>query len=147
MADQLQKTLDVKGIDGDVFTFKIPTLYQDIRIGARVKEIRKLTDPDWDGFEQGLDQSTLWTMNAAATFDVSLVRSTATWPWTPAPGGAPHVDSSLFDETKVREVYFVYRGYLDAVTRFRTTGSADENPAGTQALAGQPDSESAPVSG
>ncbi len=146
MADLVQRELEVPGKLGS-YTFRLPTLYEDMRISARAKEIRKLVDPAWDGFEAGLDSMAQMSMRASAVFDISLIRANVTWPYTPDGTGKPVVDSSKFDETVAYEVLDVYRGYVDKVDRFRATGSAEPKPVGAESVEGQPDSPDVAVPG
>lgn len=145
MAETLPKSLTVKGMKGDSYTFRIPALYDEFRVAARAKDIRKATDPEWDGFDDGLSLNASWAIRAAAVFDTQLESTSATWVHTKGLDGKPVVDSSTFPPDKVDEVLFVHRGYLDAVARFRTTGSPDEPPAPSETVASERAEEDAPV--
>ena len=135
MSDVTQSTLTVP-LGSDNFEFKIPTLYDEIRIGARMSEIRKNIDPAWDGFTQGLDGNTLYILRAAATFDVLLLRASQQWPFQKTATG-PVVDSGKFPENKVNDSLLIYQGFTEALTRFREGRTADEPKPASEAVAGQ----------
>lgn len=145
MTDLLQENVTVKGPKGDTYVFKIPSLHDEFRVSARVKNIRKQIDPDWDGVEQGMDWFSVMGMQAAATFEVLLVKSSATWPYTASKSGEPIVDSSKFPITMVDEVRAVYSEYMGEVRRFRDGGAADDNADGKEAVAGERDIQEAPL--
>lgn len=136
MTDLLQEHVTVKGPKGDTFVFKIPSLHDEFRVSARVKNIRKQIDPEWDGIEQGMDWWAITGMQAAATFEVLLVKSSAPWTHSPGKDGAPTVDSSKFPITMVDEVRAVYSEYMGEVRRFRDGGTADADAEGQEAVAG-----------
>jgi hypothetical protein len=103
----------------DKYTFKIPTLHDEIRIGAKMKQLCKDLDPNWDGFSFGFDGATQFSLRVCATFETLLKSATVTWPWTNAPNGAPVVDSSKFSADKVSIAMRVYQGFNDALASFR----------------------------
>jgi hypothetical protein len=145
MTDLLQKTVIVTGLKGDTYTFRMPTLFDEFRIAARMKEIRAKTDPTWNGTMDGLDDMAMWSMRACATFDMQLESASVRWCFSETKDGGPKIDSEKFAPDRIFEVHAVYRGYSDQVTRFRAEWLADEDTAGTEGVAGEPNSGDVPV--
>lgn len=145
MTDLIQKTLTVTGLTGISYTFRIPGLFDEYKIAARVKDIRKKIDPNWDGFEQGLDAQTQWSMRGSATFEIGLVSASDQWVFSKTKDGLPVIDSAQWPEDKMFEMHHVYEEYLEKVSRFRATGSPDAAPDGAEAVAGEPDTGAKPV--
>ena len=140
MSELMQTTIEVvHKPSGDTFTFAIPSLHDEFRVSARVKKIRKAIDPDWDGYEQGLDGYALMGMNACATFEVLLRASSAKWVYSGGIDGKPVVDSSKFPIDRNDEVRQVGVDFQTAVQTFRAGGDTDKQAPDTEAVAGQQD--------
>lgn len=132
MTDIAPTTLTVTA-KSDTYEFKIPTLHDDIAIGARMSKLRKAIDPSWNGFDQDLDYTTQYTLRAAATFEILLQKSSSAWPFFETPKG-PIVDSSKFPTDKFSDVLEGYGAFNDALAKFRAGGDKNNAPAG-EALA------------
>ncbi len=145
MTDLLEKTLVATGLTGITYTFRIPSIYDEFKISARAKDIRKKTDPKWDGIENGLDFQAQWMMRGAATFEVMLESASDRWPYAETKDGKPVIDSEQWPSDKFHEVDHVYGQYVEKVSRFRNTGSTNPPPDGTEAVAGEPDTADKPV--
>lgn len=138
MTDLLENTVTVTGPKGDTFVFKIPSLHDEFRVAARVKNIRKQIDPEWDGVEQGLDWWTMVGMQAAATFETLLVKASVKWPYTAGKDGGPVVDSSQWPLEVAEQPREIYRGFQEQVATFRAGGATDDNTDGKEAVASKP---------
>lgn len=134
--DILKTTLEVK-VGEDVFEFRIPSIHDEIRVGARIKDIRRALDPSWNTFDQGLDGEALVELRACACFEVLLQRSSAKWPWSKDAQGKVVCDSSRFPTNKFNETLLAYQGFQEALSSFRSKGTAGEPATGEKAVAGE----------
>jgi hypothetical protein len=139
--DPMKKTLTVEiGPDAgskDSYEFKIPTLWDEIKIGTQIEKLHRAIDPTWNGFSQGLDNNTLYTLRAAATLELLLLKASVTWPFTPDAKNEPVVDSGKFPEDKAAEAILVYSTFDDALARFRSGGTIPKVPDGTKVVEGE----------
>ena len=133
----LQNTLAVSA-GNDKFEFRIASLSDEIAIGARIAKIRRSLDPEWNGFDQGLDGSTMFYLRAAATFELQLAQSSAKWPFSEGKTGKIVVDSSQFPSDKVNTVMEAYQGYIAALDTFRSGRNPAGAAVGKEALAPEP---------
>lgn len=143
MTDVLKTELTVpygpKGKE-DTFVFKIPTLHDEIKIGARMEKLHRTIDPEWNGFSQGLDGGTLYALRAAATLELLLIKASVTWPFNEDAAKVVGVDSGKFPVDKAAEALGVYAAFDDALAKFRSGGAPDNGSTGEKALDGQPGS-------
>ena len=135
MADLIKRQLTVDGSGGNTYTFTIPGLTEEIKIGMRMQDIRRRIDPTWDGIQSALDWSTQTTLRAAATFEVCLTAASVKWPFSPGKDGGPTVDSTSFPPDMVEEIMVVYEAFATAVARFRAGGAADNDAASAETVA------------
>lgn len=127
-------SVDVKGFS---FTFKIPNLHDEIKLGIKSKAIRTaLAGPDGDAGEDGLDSSALYSARACAAFEVLLLRSGAAWVFTTSKTGTPVVDTSKIPPDKAGIVVDAYFAFLEKLRSFREGGNPDQPTVVAQALAG-----------
>lgn len=145
MAEVYPTTFTVKGLKGDSYTFRIPSFYDEFTIAAHVKDIRVATDPNWDGYDNGLNYGTTVAMRACATFEAQLSSTSATWVYTTGADQKPVVQSSKFPPDKVSEVLDVFDKYNASVARFRATGSPDEPPPPPKAVESERDQGDAAI--
>lgn len=124
-AGVLKTTLEVK-VGEDVFEFKIPSIHDEIRIGIRVKDIRRSLDPNWNSFEQGLDGEALVELRACACLELFLQRSSAKWPWSQDGQGKVVCDSAKFPIDKFNDVLIAYQGFQEALSSFRTERNSNK---------------------
>ena len=124
MPDILQDKITVT-YNSESYTFKIPSIRDEVKIGSRIALIRSLEDPDWDRFSQGLDGQTLWALRACATFEVLLVSASETWPFSPAKKGEPVVDSSTFPADRSEDVLSIYEELQKDLRSFRSSRTAN----------------------
>lgn len=136
MTDIAAPTTLTVSVGADRYEFKIPNLYDEIRIGARMAEIRRVIDPNWDGFNQQLDFNSMYALRASATFDSLLVKASARWAFDNTPDG-PKVNSANFPADKVNDVLQAYQGFTEELGRFREGRNSDNPPATPEAVAGQ----------
>jgi hypothetical protein len=134
-SDVLQDTMTVT-VDGISYTFAIPSIYDEMRIGVRMRDIRRKLDPSGDGTDAGLDGATLYMNRACATFEVMLRSCSDTWPYSEGTKG-PTVDSEKFPKERAAAVVAVYQALQEKLMSFRDGGSAARKPPAEQAMAGQ----------
>lgn len=145
----LQDTLDVT-VKGDLYIFRIPNFADEIKLGLREREIRRNMEIELYGQTYpaaGLptgDNSTEFLVRVAAQME-HLLSKGPQWVWSPGPAGAPVVDFTKWDNTKIDTVVEVGVAFSAALRRFRTDGSAAGQPAGGQAVARQPVAPEEPV--
>ena len=138
----LQTTLEVP-YEGQVYTFKIPSPFDHIGIGARQREILRRIEPASGGDMSGLDAYTYNLLKALATFERLLCKgTTATWVWTADAKGLPVVDSSSFPPETVLLVMEVVNAFEVALDNHLFPGPGDGNAPGYETMA----SESNPAS-
>jgi len=114
---------------GDDFTFAIPAIHDDIKQGLRSRALRQaIVGPLGDYSAAGLDDWTNYQVDACATFEVLLRKSSATWPWSKTAAGAPIVDSSKFPLKNAADVATIYAGFRDKLNTFRQGGAAENTP-------------------
>jgi hypothetical protein len=136
MSDLLQTTITANGRNGDTYVFDIPSLHDEIKISARMKNIRKAIEPDWNTFD-AIDGNGLYLLRVCATFEVLLRQSSATWPFSEGKTG-PVVDSAKFPKERSSEVTAVYDDFVAKLTEFREGGPANKDGAGAKAVESQP---------
>lgn len=140
-ADVLKETLDVT-VNGETYTFRIPSYKDELRIGMRERNIRRDIDAEIGsgaGSIDGLDNGTFFLMRTAAILEVLLKQSTAVWPWSKDESGAPKVDYTKWPTDKVDEAAAVGVAYNAEIARFRAGGLRNANPDGRQVVEGEPD--------
>ena len=124
-ANVLQTTLEVP-YEGQVYTFKIPSPFDHIGIGARQREILRRIEPTSGGDMTGLDAYTYNLLKALATFEKLITRgTTATWVWTADAKGLPVVDSSSFPPETVLLVMEVVNAFEVALDNHLFPGTGD----------------------
>lgn len=135
--DILRNTLTISS-DGADYEFRIPSLFDEMRIGVRMRDIRRRIDPSSDGSDIGLDQTTLYFNRACATFEVMLNKASVEWPFSQGKNG-PVVDCEKFPKEKAATVIAVYGELQEKLITFRAEGIAAGQPDSGQALAGGKD--------
>jgi hypothetical protein len=136
MADEpIQTTILVKHQSGD-YEFKIPSLHDEIAVGARMDKIHRAIDPTWNGFTRGMDLDSEYALRAAAVFEVLLKKASVQWPFEATPAG-PIVNSALFPPDKALTVMEVWQGYNDSLATFRQGGNSNKPAAPTETVASQ----------
>jgi hypothetical protein len=116
----LQSTITIK-LAGASYEFRIPTLHDEIRIGAKMRTIAGIAAPDaMLGNVNSLDNMTAYTLRALATFEELLVKSDATWPWSQDPSGKVICNSATWPADKANVALDVYAGFTDELGKFRT---------------------------
>jgi hypothetical protein len=132
--EPFQTTLVVKHASGD-YEFRIPDLYDEIRLGAREEAIHKKIDPAWNG-TQSLSYTAQAALEAAACFDVLLNKASDPWPFEQTPSG-PVVNSEKFPRDKVVTTIEVWQGFMQALRTFRQGGDSNGQAAAQEAVASQ----------
>jgi hypothetical protein len=136
--EPLQDRFDVK-VGEDVYTFRMPTIRQDIEVGYRAAEIRQRAYPSSMGGLNGLDFATLQFTRYAAYLELYLIRSTTGWPFGISDNDAksfdfnksPEVKFEKFTFDRTDDVYAVGQAFEAEVARFRTRGDSNRPSAGT----------------
>ena len=138
-ANVLQTTLEVP-YEGQVYTFKIPSPFDHIGIGARQREILRRIEPASGGDMTGLDAYTYNLLKALATFEKLLVKgTTATWVWTADAKGLPVVDSEKFPAETVLLVMEVVNAFEVALDNHLFPGTGDGIAPGAEVVASESD--------
>ena len=141
----LQTTLEVP-YEGQVYTFKIPSPFDHIGIGARQREILRRIEPSSGGDMTGLDAYTYNLLKALATFERLLCKgTTATWVWTADAKGLPVVDSEKFPAETVLLVMEVVNAFEVALDNHLFPGTGDGIAPGAKAVASESDTPVQPV--
>lgn len=145
MAGEIGKRTIEVPYRGETYEFRIPTIHDDIKIGARVKAIYRKLDPEFDGM-QGLDFNTQYQLRLCGTFEILLMRSSAAWPFAAnAAQGTVACDTALWRPEDAGLAGEVFNAFSEALGNFRTGGNPGKDPAQPKDLAGQPDPEGQPV--
>lgn len=148
MPDQvLQNTLDVV-VNGITYVFAIPDFASEIKLGLRERDIRRSLQVEM-GEQVALgeptgDNATEFLVRTAAQFELLLRKCSSEWPYSAGESG-PVVDFRQWPSDKVDEACRVGVAFDAELRRFRNAGAANRNPAGTEAVAGQPDTGGQPV--
>ena len=141
----LQTTLEVP-YEGQVYTFKIPSPFDHIGIGARQREILRRIEPSSGGDMTGLDAYTYNLLKALATFEKLITRgTTATWVWTADAKGLPVVDSEKFPPETVLLVMNVVEEMERLLDIFLFSGTGDGDTPGAETLESESDTPVQPV--
>lgn len=136
MTDALNKTISVP-VGTDTFEFRLPTIMDEIRIGVRMRDIRRAAiGPVGDVSDIGIDSMTHYSTSAAATLEILLVASSATWPFSEGPDKKPVVDATKFPVENTGDVIDAYTAYLEGVSTFRKKGPPDPGSLTQKVVAG-----------
>lgn len=145
----LTSTLDVS-VRGELYVFRIPSFKDEIKLGLLEREIRRSMEAELygpSGAATGMptgDTGTEFMVRVAAQFQHLLVKGPA-WVWSNGPDGKPVADYSKWPDEKVDTAIEVGVAFSNELRRFRAGGDTAGNPAGEQAVAGQPAPASEPV--
>lgn len=141
--NMLKDTIDVE-VNGETYTFKIPSYMEEIKVGLRERDIRREVEQELGidartsvGEAAGLDGATFFMIQTAAQFEVLLRRSSTSWPWSNDRTGKPIVDFKKWPNEKVAEAMAVGVAYQNAIGQFRSGGDRSDNSTGTQTVEGQ----------
>lgn len=140
MADDIfQSVIPVKVRD-ESFEFKIPTIHDEIRIGARMRELQKKLDPAWDGFGT-LDFNTTYLLRACATFEL-LLQKGPKWCFSESRDAKDQpvvtCDTGVIPPARYDAMLAAYSNYSELLAFFREHGTTNKPAVGTEAVAGQP---------
>jgi hypothetical protein len=137
-ADITQTTIDVVS-GSETFIFRIPSVREYAKVGARAHELRRADSPTTNGSEWGLDPMSIDLYRGMALFEVLLEKADAkdNWPFTEI-GGKPGVDSSKFPARATPIVIDVSRGFDEAFRKFLEGGVGDGKPASEGDVGMQP---------
>ncbi|MDE2232596.1 MAG: hypothetical protein KGJ90_00490 [Patescibacteria group bacterium] len=133
-ADVLSDIVTVT-VDGDDYMFQVPSIYDEMKIGVRMREIRRRIDPTSNG-DDNLDVGTMYIMRACATFETMLKKASVQWPFTAGSAG-PVVDSEKFPRDKSDAVLKIYTAFQEKLFSFRSGGVPDKQPLTSEVVAGQ----------
>lgn len=126
----LDKTIQIFN-DGEEFEFAIPSALHEIRIGAAIRKVRRVVDPDsvGPGEESGWDTMAFLHTKAIAIFLTCLARTSATWVYGPGPDGKPIIDWTNWPAESVERVLEISLAFDSAVQRFRGRRNIAKDPA------------------
>lgn len=118
-----QTTFDVhtgEDPNKELFVFRIPTVREYAKIGARAHELRRTDSPSTGGSEFGMDFFTIDLYRGMALFETLLSRADAkdNWPFTTDATGKPVVDSTTFPPRATRTIGEAYRGFEEQYNAF-----------------------------
>ena len=136
-AELNQNTLSVTA-QGEHFTFRIPSPFDQIALGVRERDIVRRTDPEGIAEVSGLDAQTQWLLRCLATFELLLVSTSAAWPYSKGPDGKPVVNSQAFPPQSIAVVMEVTQGFQTALDSFLFGGTEHGESSGPEGMAGQP---------
>lgn len=117
-------------VDGDDYEFAIPSITDELKIGLRMRDIRRRLMPDGDISDIGVDQATLFMNRACATFELMLRKTSASPPWPYSSGASgPEIDCTKFPPDKAATVVAVYTELQQKLLTFREKRPAADRPA------------------
>ena len=142
MVDLTQTTLEVtSGEDPnkETFVFRVPSVREYAKVGARAHELRRADSPSTNGSEWGLDPTSIDLYRGMAVLEILLVKADAkdNWPFTEV-GGKPVVLSDKFPPFATPAVMDVNRGFDEAYRRFLNGGVGDGVESSESAVGIQP---------
>lgn len=132
-----KEELEIK-VGEDRFIFRIPTFYDEIKIGFEARQLRRELDPMGVGAPDGLDYSTFQLVQTVATMRVVLKQSSAKWVKTPTEKGDLIIDYTKWNADAVAIIEQVGAGYVEQLGRFRARRAAHQNGDGQQDMAPKP---------
>lgn len=116
----LAKELDIS-YEGETYKFKIPSVWDQIRIMGIAVQLRKEADPDNNGISLGYDPTTVLVTERLATFKHLVQASSAKWVYSPDSKGQLVMDITKWpDDAPFSEVVEVFNAEL---ARFRGKGA------------------------
>lgn len=133
----LKDTIDVTP-NTITYTFGVPSLSDEIKLGIIERNIRRDLDPTTGGDPSGLDGTTYTLVQTAAVFQYLLRGCTDKWPYSTDANGKPTVDYTKWDKQRIGEAIQAYIAYRDAVNRFRETGVLNGNGKSEVPVEGEP---------
>lgn len=132
--DLLKKTVVVKEGESE-FEFRIPSILDEVKIGARIRRLRLSADPMDDPGGQ-IDMDTMAYLKSMAYFEILLVAaSKAEWVWSRGPEGKQIVDSTRFPVDKTDQILRVAAKAVSEVNRFRNPSFTREGDNSQQTVA------------
>ena len=108
----------VVNVEGETYTFKIPSIRYDIEVATRAARIRRLADPGGNTALYELGGRAMGLSWALAQLELYLTASSAKWPFSAGPGGEPVVDHTKFDARQARLVTAIGEGFEAEYARF-----------------------------
>jgi hypothetical protein len=82
--DMLKDVINVS-VNGNTFSFRIPSVKDKLKISALAAKLRRDNDPDGTGFAYGYDVMSMMFFDSIATFMTLYKDSDAPWVFTPNP--------------------------------------------------------------
>lgn len=144
----LQDTIEIKH-NNEVFIFRIPSYFDELKIGARERDIRREISQevggDISGNPDGLDSQTFFMIQTAARFEILLQKADCNWVYSPGEDGRPTIDYKKWPKDKVGDIVSIGVRFTDELTTFRSGRLRDPEPSSSEAMAGQPDPQPQPV--
>lgn len=116
----LAKELTIE-FQGDSFQFKIPSMWDQLRIMGIAAQLRKEADPDNNGITLGYDPTVTYVTTQLATFKHLVQASSAKWVYSPDNKGQLIMDITKWpDDAPFADVVEVFNAEL---ARFRGKGA------------------------
>ena len=138
MSDLTKTTVDVV-VNDETFVFRIPSVREFAKVGARAHELRRADSPSTNGSEWGLDPTSIDLYRGMALFEVLLEKADAkdNWPFSES-NGKLVVDSSKFPPRVTFAVIQANRGFDEAYSRFLEGGDGDGKSSSEDTVVNQP---------
>lgn len=135
MDDALTQTSVLVRDTGSEFEFRMPSILDEVKVGARMRRLRQMADP-LDDPGGNVDLDTLAYLKSMAYFDVLLEKASgAEWAWHMGPNGKRAVDSTRFPADRTNQVIRVAADAIGQVNTFRAERHPHRGTAGDEALA------------
>lgn len=135
VADIANDTIEVV-VNGETFTFRVPSPRDLARVGSRAANLRMR-----DGIlsSDSLDQLTNALYDAMAHFEILLLKADAknNWPFSKNDKNEVVIDSSKFPASSTTNLLDAYRGFQSKLDTFLSTGSGQ--PGGKEIPPGMPE--------
>lgn len=109
-------------LDKNEYAFRLPTIADEVKIGTRMRQLRRKIDPNDDGVGV-LDADTTAYLRAMAYFEILLDSSSAAWPYSQLSDGKRIVDSLAFPPDKANQALYIAGTLFNQVQRFRFGGA------------------------
>lgn len=144
----LQDTIEIKH-NNEVFIFRIPSYFDELKIGARERDIRREISQeiggDISGNPDGLDSQTFFMIQTAARFEILLQKADCNWMYSPGDDGKPIVDYKKWPKDKVGDIVSIGVRFTDELTTFRSGRVRDTEPTIPKTVESQSDPQSQSV--
>lgn len=121
----LQDTVVVDD-QGEQFTFGVPTVKDEMKVGSMLPRLRRLADPESAGEPLStLDEFTMFRLRAVALFLTCLRSTTAKWVYSADVTGKPTIDWEKWPEDATPRVMNIAMAFVQEVSTFHLNRAAN----------------------